>query len=155
MKIKFIQVGKTDQDWLKEGVEVYKKRLSRYISFESLEIPLPTSKLAEERQLLAEAEKVLMHIKASDFVVLLDDKGLACSSVGLAQWLNKKFVNLQSDLVFICGGAYGFHETLKSRANENLSLSPMTFTHQMVRLIFTEQLYRAMTILRNEPYHHS
>lgn len=156
MKIKFIQVGKTDQDWLREGIEVYRKRLTRYLTYESIELSIPGSgKLSEDKQLLAEGEKLLAALKPGDWLVLLDDKGITLTSEGLAVWINKKFVSVSGDLVFACGGAYGFHPSVIARANEKLSLSPLTFTHQMVRLVFTEQLYRAMTILRNEPYHHS
>lgn len=156
MKIKFLQVGKTEQDWLREGVEIYRKRLTRYLSYESIELTIPGSnKLSEEKQLQAEGEKLLAALKPGDWLVLLDDKGMTCTSEGLAAWINKKFVSLSGDLVFACGGAYGFHASVIARSNEKLSLSQLTFTHQMVRLVFTEQLYRAMTILRNEPYHHS
>ena len=156
MKVRFLQIGKTDQDWLREGVEIYRKRLVRYLAYESQELILSSgSRLPEEKVLQLEAEKLLGSIKSSDWLVLLDDKGLQLTSQGMATWMNKKMVSVGGDLVFACGGAYGFHSSVYSRANEKLSLSPMTFTHQMVRLIFTEQLYRAMTILRNEPYHHS
>ena len=94
-------------------------------------------------------------IKPADFVVLLDDKGIMLTSEEMAAWLNKKFSGLSADLIFIVGGPYGFSDNLKKRANEKISLSKMTFTHQMVRLIFLEQLYRSLTILKNEPYHHS
>lgn len=137
-------------------MDIYRSRLQRYISFESLEIPLPaTGKNQEEKQLQAEAEKLLAVLKPGDWLVLLDDKGQLFSSEELAIWMNKKFVSLSGDLIFAIGGAYGFHSSVIARANEKISLSRLTFTHQMVRVIFLEQLYRAMTILKNEPYHHS
>lgn len=156
MKIRLIQTGKTSESWLREGISVYQKRLQHYLVFESHELVIPTgTKLSSDKLLRLEADKLLSLVKPGDWLVLLDDKGSAYSSDELADWLNKKMVRLQGDLLFAVGGAYGFHETVINRANEKMSLSPMTFTHQMVRLIFTEQLYRAMTILRNEPYHHS
>ena len=156
MKIKLIQIGKTEKDWLKEGIDIYRNRLQRYITFESLEISIPGSgKNQEEKQLLVEAEKLLGALKPGDWLVLLDDKGQLFSSEEMANWVNKKFVSLSGDLVFAIGGAFGFHSSVISRANEKISLSRLTFTHQMVRVIFLEQLYRAMTILKNEPYHHS
>jgi 23S rRNA (pseudouridine1915-N3)-methyltransferase len=156
LKIKLIQTGKTGESWLREGISVYQKRLQHYLVFESHELVIPSGiKLSSDKQLRLEADKLLSLVKPGDWLVLLDDKGSAYSSNELADWLNKKMVRLQGDLLFAVGGAYGFHETVINRANEKMSLSPMTFTHQMVRLIFTEQLYRAMTILRNEPYHHS
>ena len=156
MKIRLIQTGKTSESWLKEGISVYQKRLQHYIVFESQELVTSTpGRMSTEKQLHLEGEKLLSVVKPGDWLVLLDDKGITYTSNELAEWLNKKMVRLQGDLLFAVGGAYGFHETVLKRANEKMSLSPMTFTHQMVRLIFTEQLYRAMTILRNEPYHHS
>lgn len=131
-------------------------RLKNYIKLEIHDIPatkgiqgLSTDGLKEE------AQRIMALIKPGDFLVLLDDKGSEFDSLKWAEWLNKRFVSLSSDLIFVAGGAYGFHASLRDRANASLSLSKMTFTHQMVRVIFLEQLYRAMTILRNEPYHHS
>ncbi|MBK9320724.1 MAG: 23S rRNA (pseudouridine(1915)-N(3))-methyltransferase RlmH [Bacteroidetes bacterium] len=102
-----------------------------------------------------EAVKILASIKSNDYVVLLDEKGKQYSSEEFAIWLNRKFVSIQEDIVFVIGGPYGFHDSVKARSSEKLALSEMTFTHQMVRIFFAEQLYRAMTILKNEPYHHS
>ena len=155
MKIRFIQTGKTTEPWLREGIALYQKRLQHYLVFENQELVLAASgKTTAEKQLKAEGEKLLAAVKPGDWLVLLDDKGKSFSSTELAAWLNKKMSHLQGDLVFAVGGAYGFDKAVLDRANEKMSLSPMTFTHQMVRLIFTEQLYRAMTILKNEPYHH-
>lgn len=141
---------------MKEGIEIYRKRLVRYLAFESTELMAAGgAKMPEEKILQLEAVKLLAAVKPSDWLVLLDDKGAQFTSEGLAAWMNKKMISISGDLVFACGGAYGFHSSVYERANEKLSLSAMTFTHQMVRLIFTEQLYRAMTILKNEPYHHS
>ncbi len=156
MKTKFIQIHKTEDLWLKEGIQMYTTRIKRYIPFESKEIEAPAPKGRTKEQILeAEANKVLSLISPADHLVLLDDKGQSFSSEQFAVWLNKKFTTVNSELIFLVGGAYGFHESIRKRANESISLSSMTFTHQMVRLIFTEQFYRALTILRNEPYHHS
>lgn len=156
MKIKFIQLYRTEDSWLKTGLKLYSERLVRYISFENLELEVPAAKgKGREQAQLAEAERVLGQLKPSDYVVLLDENGKSFSSEEFAVWMNKKFIGITGDLIFVVGGAYGFHETLRQRSKESISLSSMTFTHQMVRLIFVEQLYRAMTILRNEPYHHS
>ena len=110
--------------------------------------------LGQEAMLAEEYKKVNQVLKKSDYIVLLDEGGKEFSSLKFSEWMNKKFVSVNSDLVFIVGGAFGFHPELKERASESISLSKMTFTHQMARLFFTEQLYRAMTILKNEPYHH-
>jgi 23S rRNA (pseudouridine1915-N3)-methyltransferase len=156
LKVKLIQVNKTSSGWLNDGVMEYIKRLSNYIPLEIKDIEIQLSKAkTKDLQLQMECDKIMMLIKPADFVVLLDDKGKMFTSEEMAEWLNKKFSGLSSDLIFVIGGAYGFHEILKKRANEKISLSKMTFTHQMVRVIFLEQLYRALTILKNEPYHHS
>lgn len=156
MKIKILFVNKTVGSWVKEGLAEYKSRLKRYLSVEFIELEMGSSAKRKVQEIVdEESTKILSYVKSSDHLVLLDEKGSNLSSEGFANWLNKKFVSIQGDLIFVVGGAYGFHSDLKERANEQLSLSSMTFTHQMVRVIFAEQLYRAMTILKNEPYHHS
>ncbi len=156
LKVKFVQLYRTEDSWLKTGINLYSERLNRYISFENKELDVPGAKgKSKEQAQLAEAEKVLSQIKSADYVVLLDEKGKSFTSEKFAFWMNKKFTSISGDLIFVVGGAYGFHETLRQRSNESIALSAMTFTHQMVRVIFVEQLYRAMTILKNEPYHHS
>jgi 23S rRNA (pseudouridine1915-N3)-methyltransferase len=156
LKIKLLQLYKTEENWLKTGISQYAERLPRYISFESKEIEVPAAKgKLKEQVMQAEADKVLTMLKPGDHLVLLDENGQYFNSSQFAVWINKKFTSISGDLVFLIGGAYGFHESLKIRAKESVALSQMTFTHQMVRLIFVEQLYRAMTILKNEPYHHS
>lgn len=155
LKINIIVINKTDSSWLREGIEIYMERLKRYLKVEMKEIEIHSqSKKSKEDVLAEEASKMMNLIKSSDYVVLLDENGKTFSSEGFATWLNKKFVSVHGDIVFIIGGPYGFHASVKARSSELLSLSAMTFTHQMVRLIFSEQLYRAMTILKNEPYHH-
>lgn len=156
MKVKILFVNKTIGSWVKEGLTEYKSRLKRYLSVDFIELEISASVKRKMQEILDdESTKILSHVKSNDHLVLLDENGAHLSSEEFAKWLNKKFVSIQGDLIFVVGGAYGFHSNLKERANEQLSLSSMTFTHQMVRVIFAEQLYRAMTILKNEPYHHS
>lgn len=156
MKISLITVGKTEDKYLQEGIEVYFKRLKHYINFRMLEIPelKNTKSLSREQQKAKEAELINKNISSTDHVILLDEKGLELSSKKFAYFLNKKMIGGQHHLVFIVGGPYGFDDTIYTRANEKMSLSKMTFSHQMIRLFFTEQLYRAFTILKGEPYHH-
>ncbi len=134
----------------------YIKRLGFYISFEILIIPdlKKTKSLTETQQKQKEGELLLKHLEPSDEVILLDEKGKSYSSVAFSEVLQKKMNSGIKNLVFIIGGPYGFSEEVYSRANGKISLSAMTFSHQMVRLFFIEQLYRAFTILKNEPYHH-
>ncbi|MBL7924324.1 MAG: 23S rRNA (pseudouridine(1915)-N(3))-methyltransferase RlmH [Bacteroidia bacterium] len=156
MKIKFICINKTRSGWIRDGMDEYLQRLRRYITVELKEVEVNNSaKKGKADLVLEEAQKVLGCMKAGDHLVLLDEKGKMQDSEAFAQWLNRKFVTIQGDLVFVVGGAYGFHDVLKEKSVEMISLSKMTFTHQMVRVVFIEQVYRAMTILNNEPYHHS
>jgi len=156
LKIKILFVNKTVGSWVKEGLSEYKSRLKRYLSVEFIELEMGSSAKRKVQEVVEEeSTKILSYVKSGDHLVLLDENGSNLSSEGFANRLNKKFVSIQGDLIFVVGGAYGFHSDLKERANEQLALSSMTFTHQMVRVIFAEQLYRAMTILKNEPYHHS
>lgn len=151
-----MQVGKTNNGWVKEGISEYLNRLSNYIPFEVKDLEINSVKnKSKESLMMEEGKKILAAIKPGDYVVLLDEGGKLYNSEDFAVWVNKKFAGISNDLVFVIGGAYGFHDEVKVRSNEKLSMSPMTFTHQMIRLIFVEQLYRAMTILKNEPYHHS
>lgn len=157
MKITLIAVGKTEDKYLIEGIEKYLNRLKHYIGFNILIIPdiKNTKNLTEAQQKSKEAEFIAKQINPADVVVLLDEKGKKHSSVSFANYLNKQMIGSVQHLVFIIGGPYGFDETIYKRANSSLSLSDMTFSHQMVRLFFVEQLYRAFTILKNEPYHHA
>lgn len=157
MKVILLSVGKTDDNVLSQTIDMYCKRLRFYISFEMEVIAdiKNTRNLSEKEQKSQEGNLILKTLQANDWVVLLDDKGWQCSSVEFSAYLEKKMHSVPKRLVFIVGGAYGFSEEVYSRANEKLSLSKMTFTHQMVRLVFVEQLYRAMTILKGEPYHHA
>ncbi len=156
MKITFLTIGKTEDNYLKEGIEKYLKRLKHYIKFEMVEIPelKNTKSLSEEQQKVKEAEIISKNLINTDYIILLDERGAELSSTKFADTLNKKMLSSIQHLVFVVGGPYGFDNSLLIKANEKLSLSKMTFSHQMVRLFFVEQLYRAFTILKGEPYHH-
>ena len=155
MNIKLICISKTDVSYLKEGLDVYRKRLRHYINFELIEIPeLKNTKNLSPKELKEkEAELLLKHIEKSDEVVLLDEKGKTFRSMEFAEYLQKKMNSNAKTLAFIIGGAYGFSTAFTEQYKEKLSLSPMTFSHQMIRLLFVEQVYRAFTILKGEPYH--
>lgn len=156
MTIKLLVIGKTDSKELQILIADYTKRLGHYINFK-LEI-IPDIKnlkhLTEIQQKDKEGEALLAKIKASDHLILLDEKGREYTSIAFADYLQKRMNSGLKQLVFAIGGPYGFGEAVHLRAQEKLSLSKMTFSHQMVRLFTTEQLYRAFTILKNEPYHH-
>lgn len=156
MKIVFLTVGKTEDAYLKEGIDKYVKRLKHYTKLEVVELDAlkNTKALTPEQQKVKEAEIILKKITPLDHVVLLDENGTEFSSKQFANYLDKKAISSTSTLVFIVGGPYGFDQTIYARANDKLSLSQMTFSHQMIRLLFTEQLYRAYTIIKGEPYHH-
>ena len=157
MKITLIAVGKTEDKYLIEGIDKYLNRLKHYINFNVLIIPdiKNTKNLTEAQQKSKEAELIAKQINPTDVIILLDEKGKKHSSVSFANYLNKQMIGSVQHLIFIIGGPYGFDETLYKRANTSISLSDMTFSHQMVRLFFAEQLYRAFSILKNEPYHHA
>ena len=156
MKTILLSIGKTDHSTLAQFIDEYRKRTNFYIPFDIEVIPdlKNTKHLSEKEQKTKEGAQILKALLPSDFVVLLDDKGKHFSSIEFANYIEKKTHSVPKRLVFVVGGAYGFSDEVYARANEKVSLSKMTFTHQMVRLVFVEQLYRAMTILNNEPYHH-
>lgn len=156
MKISLLVIGKTDEVYLQKGLEIFLKRIPHYIQFEMKVIPdIKNAKnLSEEQQKEKEGELILQQLLSSDELFLLDEKGIESSSVEFARFLERKMLSGIKRLVFIIGGPYGFSGNVYSRANGKVSLSKMTFSHQMVRLIFSEQLYRALTILKGEPYHH-
>lgn len=155
MKIEFWIIGKTDKAYLKEGIEIYEKRIKRYLPFELQLIPdvKNAGKLAPEQLKLKEEKLILSKLKPEDYLILLDEKGKVFSSVEYATFIEKLLTQSHKRLIFQVGGAYGFSKAIYSRANAKLSLSKMTFSHQMIRLFFLEQTYRALTILNNEPYH--
>lgn len=155
MKITLILSGKTNESFLIDGFRNYEKRIIHYIPFNVVAIPdLKNTKSLDSLQIKEkEADLQLKNIVDTDFLVLLDESGKEYRSVEFASFLQQKMNASIKNLVFIVGGPYGFSDRIKKRANQNLSLSKMTFSHQLVRLLFMEQLYRAFTIIRNEPYH--
>ncbi|RNC79825.1 MAG: 23S rRNA (pseudouridine(1915)-N(3))-methyltransferase RlmH [Winogradskyella sp.] len=156
MQINLIAIGKTDNRALQSLIEDYKKRLGFYIKFNFEVIPdLKNSKhLSEAQQKDKEGDLILSKTQNSDVLILLDENGKQYDSVAFSSYLQKHMNSGIKNLVFVIGGPYGFSKSVYQRANGKLSLSKMTFSHQMVRLFFIEQLYRGFTILRNEPYHH-
>ncbi len=156
MNIELIVVGKTDMKEVEALVAMYTKRLNHYVKFAITTIAdvRNTKKLSEAEQKRLEGEQILRLIAESDSVVLLDEHGAELRSIEFAELLQRRMSAGTKRLIFVIGGPYGFSEAVYQRANSKLSLSKMTFSHQIVRAIFTEQLYRAFTILRNEPYHH-
>ncbi len=155
MKTLLIQVGKTVNKHFQAGISDYVERIGHYMPFEVVTIPdlKNTKSLSEEQQKQLEGEQILKQLQPSDTVVLLDEHGREYRSIEFARWLEQKR-NTARRLVFVIGGPYGFSQEVYARANEQLSLSKMTFSHQMIRLTFTEQVYRACTIIKGEPYHH-
>lgn len=156
MKITLLAIGKTDNHHLKSLIDDYSKRLEFYISFGMEIIPdIKNAKnLSETLQKKAEGDEILKRISPSDTLILLDENGKSYSSIKFSEFLQKKMNSGLKNLVFVIGGPYGFSNEIYQRCNGKISLSTMTFSHQMVRVFFIEQLYRAFTILRNEPYHH-
>lgn len=156
MKIKLLVVGKTNQDFVEAGINEFTNRLKHYLPFSIDIIPdiKNTKNISFEQQKEKEGELILKAISPGDYIVLLDEHGKEFSSVKFADYIEKKTHSVPKTLIFIIGGPYGFSEKIYDIANEKIALSKMTFSHQMIRLIFIEQLYRAMTILNNEPYHH-
>lgn len=155
MKTVLLMVGKTADKHFAAGIADYSERIGHYMPFDIVVIPelKNTKSLTEEQQKAMEGELILKQLQPADTVALLDERGVEMRSVELASWLQRKR-NTVRRLVFVIGGPYGFAEKVYSRANELLSLSKLTFSHQMVRLVFTEQIYRACTIIKGEPYHH-
>jgi 23S rRNA (pseudouridine1915-N3)-methyltransferase len=156
MQIKLLAIGKTDNKAIQTLIDDYSSRLGHYIRFELDVIPdLKQSKsLSESLQKEKEGELILKKLSSSDELILLDERGKTFSSLEFSDYLQKKMNSGLKQLVFVIGGPYGFSEAVYARANGKISLSKMTFSHQMIRPFVVEQLYRAMTILRNEPYHH-
>ena len=155
MKTELMMVGRTANKHFAAGIDDYAERIGHYMPFTLTVIPelKNTKKLSEEQQKQAEGELILKLLQPQDTVVLLDEHGQELRSVELARWLERKQATARR-LVFVIGGPYGFSPEVYARANEQLSLSRLTFSHQMVRLVFTEQIYRACTIIKGEPYHH-
>lgn len=156
MTIKLILVGKTVEQFLKTGVDMYFNRICHYCKFSIVEIPeLKMAKaLSKEQIKVKEGELILKIISSSDHLILLDERGKSYTSIQWARDLEQKMVQSTKDIIFVIGGSYGFSQDVYNRANQLLSLSQMTFSHQLIRVIFLEQLYRAFTIIKGEPYHH-
>ena len=156
MTIKLLAIGKTDSSELQELIAVYQKRLNFYVNFEIELIPdlKRTKNLSEAQQKEMEGALILKRLTVTDILILFDEKGKQFSSIEFSAYLQKKMNAGIKQLVFVIGGPYGFSDAVYAKASGKVSLSKMTFSHQMVRLFITEQLYRAYTILKNEPYHH-
>ena len=156
MKISLILIGKTTDKHIAALMDDYEARVKHYVGFDIIVIPdlKNTKALTEEQQRQAEGALILKQLQPGDTVVLLDERGKEFRSIEFAEWMERKQHTVGKRLVFVVGGPYGFSPEVYARANEQLSLSRMTFSHQMVRLFFVEQIYRAQTIIRGEPYHH-
>lgn len=157
MKIKVLCTGTLSHPYLDEGVSYYIQKLKHYAKFELVELKLPKNKQSEDPSQVKKNELALFakHIQASDFLILLDDKGQQYDSVALANYIQNTANHTAGNIVFCIGGAFGFDEELYKMSKAKISFSKLTFNHQMFRLILLEQLYRACSILRNEPYHHA
>lgn len=155
MKVELILVGKTNDKHFQVGIDDYSQRLGHYMPWTITVIPelKNTKSLSEDQQKEREGELILSKISNSDHVVLLDEHGKEFRSIEFAKWIEQRQSSIRK-MVFVVGGPYGFSKAVYSRANEKISLSKMTFSHQMIRLIFVEQMYRACTIIKGEPYHH-
>lgn len=156
MKIELIAIGRTQSKYLTQGIDNYCQRIAHYIPFSLTVLPdlKSTKSLSEEQQKQREGQMLLAAFQPSDAVILLDERGKELTSREFATFIDRKMVSGLKRLVFVIGGPYGFSQEVYARADGKLSLSRMTFSHEMVRLFFTEQIYRAMTIMRGEPYHH-
>ena len=155
MKIRLLVVGKTKEKDIQSGIDEYLKRLTRYINFQMEVIPdvKVSKKMSSGEVKTLEGKEILKRLD-KDVLILLDEKGKEFTSVGFAKWIENQQMNSTKQLTFLIGGAYGFSEEVYQRATSKIALSKMTFTHQMIRLIFIEQLYRAFTIIKGEKYHH-
>ena len=156
MKMVLLLTGKTDQSWIRDGVAEYEKRISRYGRLEIVTLPdvkNPGNRPAEWVK-GTEAERILSHLKSDDHVVLLDERGKLFSTLEMAEWLRKAIMLPVKRIVFVVGGPYGFDPSVTARADNMLSLSRLTFSHQVVRLLFAEQLYRVLSVNAGDPYHH-
>tara|TARA_E500000081_G_scaffold30426_1_gene34116 strand:- start:13 stop:486 length:474 start_codon:yes stop_codon:yes gene_type:complete len=156
MKIVLLTLGKTSQKNIKDEILLFSKRLSHYTDFELQEIPRlkSSTKISKSELKKSEGQMIMKYINSNDYVVLLDENGKSYSSIDFSKKIENFMLNSFKRVFFVVGGAFGFSDELYSRCNEKVSLSKMTFSHQMVRLFFIEQLYRAFTIINNEKYHH-
>jgi 23S rRNA (pseudouridine1915-N3)-methyltransferase len=156
MKVQLIQTGKSHFNFVNEGFDEYFKRLKHYTTFTYQEIQISNKEKSSQPEIIMKAEAALQmkHIKPGDFLILLDEEGKEFDSIMFSKYLEKLSIQT-NQLIFLIGGAYGFDSSIYERANAKISLSKMTFSHQLVKLIFAEQLYRAYTIMKGEPYHHA
>ena len=156
MEITLLSVGKISSQWIQEGINLFKSRIQNYIKFSTVIIPdiKNTRFLSIENQKEEEGKLIMEQINSSDFVVLMDEKGKEYTSREFADWMQKQMNSGKKRILIIIGGPYGFSKGLYQRANSLIALSKMTFTHEMAKLVLTEQIYRGLTILRGEPYHH-
>ena len=156
MKIALLQIGKTSERYLTEGIAIFEERLRKYSTFEIFTVPdiRRTHNLPDREQKIREGEQILRFFRNDDYVVILDNQGKEFSTMAFASWLEKCFMLQKKRIVFVIGGAWGFSEEVLNKADIRISLSRLTFSHQMVRLLFLEQLYRAFTVIKGEPYHH-
>jgi 23S rRNA (pseudouridine1915-N3)-methyltransferase len=156
MKISLIQIGKTTDNNVSEIANLYTTRIKKYAGFEVITLPdlKNSGTLAIQEQKMKEGKKILQSLHGDDFVVLLDERGKEFRTIEFSKWLEKTFMLPKKRIVFLIGGPWGFSEEVKLRADFKISLSLMTFPHQLVRLLFLEQLYRGFTIIKGEPYHH-
>lgn len=156
MKLVLLLTGKTDQAWIRDGVAEYDKRILKYARFEIVTLPdvkNPGNRSAD-RVISKEAEKMLSLLKSDDYVVLLDEHGRNFSTMEMAGWLRSTMMLPKKRIVFVVGGPWGFDPSVKARADQLISLSRLTFSHQVVRLLFAEQLYRVLSVIAGDPYHH-
>ena len=156
MKIALLQTGKTTDRNISDLVDLYSKRIKKYISFEVITIPelKNTKNMPVLEQQMKEATKIIQSVSDDDYIVLLDEKGKEYRTIEFSSFLEKAFLLPKKRIIFIIGGPWGFSDSVYAKANQKISLSKMTFSHQMVRLLFLEQLYRVFTIIKGEPYHH-
>ncbi len=153
MKIAIWSIGKTDEKYLKDGIDKYLNRLQHYTKIEYIEFKDVKAAQTAHETIEREAQSILIKLKADDYLIILDEKGSEYSSIQLSQFIEKLQLQSRRSVVLLIGGAYGHHQMIRNRANATLSLSKMTFSHQMVRLFLVEQVYRAYTIIKNEKYH--
>lgn len=157
MKIETWFIGKTTPSYLQAGIDDFNQRIKKYVPFETIIIPdiKDAGTYRVKDRINKEGEKVLEKLNVQDYLILLDEEGVEYSSIKFSQYIEKELNKSSKKLIFLVGGAFGFSDVIKERANFKISLSKMTFSHQMVRLFFLEQLYRSFTILNNEPYHNA
>ncbi|MCE5345468.1 MAG: 23S rRNA (pseudouridine(1915)-N(3))-methyltransferase RlmH [Bacteroidales bacterium] len=156
MKIVLLQTGKTTDKHISEVADLYTSRIKKYSAFEIITLPelKNTKNIPVNEQKIKEGKKVIQSVSTDDYVVLLDERGKEFRTIELSGWIEKIFMTSRKRIVFVIGGPWGFSEEVYERADFRISLSKMTFPHQLVRLLFLEQLYRAFTIIKGEPYHH-